>query len=115
MKKNIEIIGVPSDLGANIRGSAMGPEAIRIAHLSERIQALGYNVSDYGNINVPIRETISATDYLTHITSICELLAQFTADSCKRDAIPITLGGDHSVSIGSISGVSATHKNIGLC
>ncbi len=112
--KKINIIGVPSDLGANIRGSCMGPEAIRIARLINRIKKLDYRVKDLGNISVPIREKITTKSHLHYISKICTKLAESTFKSCSQGAIPITIGGDHSISIGSISGVAKKNPKIGL-
>jgi arginase len=109
--RDIEIIGVPSDLGANIRGANMGPAALRIANLHQKIEVLGFRVFDTGDILVPVRETIAAaeakTKYLTVIADICEQVHEKAYDALANGRIPITLGGDHSISIGSVSGVSS--------
>ena len=107
--RTIEIIGAPSDLGANIRGSNMGPAAIRIANLKTKIEQQGFRVVDLGDLHVPIRESlmpdIQNELYLTPIRDICQRLAEITEGIMDRGNIPITLGGDHSVAIGSISGI----------
>lgn len=108
-QRTIEIIGAPSDLGANIRGSNMGPASIRIAHLKTKIEQQGFKVVDLGDLHVPIRESlmdeIKNEFYLGPIRDICRNLATLTEGIMDRGNIPITLGGDHSVAIGSISGI----------
>jgi arginase len=111
LKKIIEIIGVPMDLGANIRGANTGPSALRIAHLHDKIKVLGYQVEDQGDILVPVRETIAKEyadkKYLKVITDICEQTCEKTYAALERGHLPLTLGGDHSIALGSISGVSS--------
>ncbi|MBC7659766.1 MAG: arginase [Chitinophagaceae bacterium] len=108
-KRTIEIIGAPSDLGANIRGSNMGPAAIRIANLKTKIEQQGFRVVDLGDLHVPIRESLNPEIqkelYLEPIRAICADLADITEGIMDRGNIPITLGGDHSVAIGSIAGI----------
>jgi len=108
--KIVDIIGVPLDLGANMRGSNMGPATIRIADLYRQIEILGFKPHDLGDISVPYREQISETDrmnnYLTVIESATTKLAHLTKASIKSGNIPLTLGGDHAIAVGSISGVS---------
>lgn len=108
-QRTIEIIGAPSDLGANIRGSNMGPASIRIAHLKKKIEQQGFKVVDLGDLHIPIRESLmqEVRDefYLTPIKDICNNLADIVEGIMDRGNIPITLGGDHSVAIGSISGL----------
>ena len=119
---SVDIIGVPTDLGANIRGAIMGPSAIRICHIKEKIEKLGIEVKDQGDITIPVRESLS-TDaaqekYLSAIHDLCARLEKEVFDSLSRGSIPLTLGGDHSLAIGSISGVSRYYaeqqKDIGL-
>lgn len=111
----VRIIGVPSDLGANLRGANIGPSAVRIASLHEKIAVLGYKIEDAGDILVPIRETLSKAaaneKYLTTITDICELLRLEVFSALKLNTLPIVIGGDHSIAIGTISGVSEFYKN----
>jgi arginase len=121
-RHEIEIIGVPSDLGANIRGANMGPAALRIANLHQKIEVLGFKVVDRGDILVPVRETISLNEanrkYLSVIADICEQVNEKAFEALSNGRIPVTLGGDHSISIGSISGVSsylaAQNKKVGV-
>lgn len=108
-KRTIEIIGAPSDLGANIRGSNMGPASIRIADLKKKIEQQGFGVIDLGDLHVPIRESLQAEirkeKYLTPIRDICANLADITEGVMDRGNIPITLGGEHSLAIGSVGGI----------
>lgn len=108
--KTVEIIGAPLDLGANIRGANMGPSAMRIAHLHEKIKVLGYNVSDRGDLLIPVRETIlekyHTENFLTVIADLCEQMSEITYQALADNKIPICIGGDHSIAIGSIIGVS---------
>ncbi len=111
---SVRIIGVPSDLGANIRGANVGPSAVRIAGLHDKISALGYKIEDAGDILVPIRETLPESaakeKYLTTITDVCDLLRLEVEMSLDRDMMPIVIGGDHSIAMGTISGTSAFYR-----
>jgi arginase len=113
----IEIIGVPIDLGADRRGVDMGPSAIRYAHLQQKIEALGYGVEDKGNIEVPIAETCSITDpklkYIDCIVPMSRRAAGAVASCVEAGQFPLVLGGDHSLSLGSIRGAAKT-KTLGV-
>jgi arginase len=113
----IDIIGVPIDLGAGRRGVDMGPSAIRYADLHNKLEKLGYSLNDKGNIEVPIQETCSITDpklkYIDCIIPMGRRVAGAVATSVQRDGFPLVLGGDHSLSVGSIRG-AAKHKKLGV-
>jgi len=113
----IDIIGVPIDLGADRRGVDMGPSAIRYAHLHQKLEAMGYNVEDKGNIEVPIQETCSITDpnlkYIDCIIPMGRRAAGAVATSIQAGRFPLVLGGDHSLSVGSIRG-AARYKKLGI-
>ena len=113
----IDIIGVPIDLGADRRGVDMGPSAIRYAHLQQELKKLGYTVQDKGNVEVPIAEMCSITDpkmkYIDCIVPMSRRVAGAVATSIQSGHIPLVLGGDHSLSLGSIRG-AAKHKKIGV-
>lgn len=121
-KKIIEIIGVPSDLGANVRGACMGPAALRTAELSARLQQLGYQIMDQGDIVVPIRDGLTQSDrnnhFLDQIQQICLDLATRIEKALDEQRFPMVLGGDHSIAMGSIAGVSnhfhKQQKKLGL-
>lgn len=113
----IDIIGVPIDLGADRRGVDMGPSAIRYAHLHQRLEGLGYTLQDTGNIEVPIQEMCSITDpklkYIDCIIPMGRRVAGAVATSIQGGRFPLVLGGDHSLSLGSIRG-AAKYKKLGV-
>lgn len=113
----IDIIGVPIDLGADRRGVDMGPSAIRYAHLRQKLEALGYVVQDEGNIEVPIAETCAITDprlkYIDCIVPMSRRAAGAVAISVQGGRFPLVLGGDHSLALGSIRG-AAKIKTLGV-
>ena len=108
--EDIRLIGVPLDLGAGRRGVDMGPSALRIAGLRERLERLGYRVTDTGNVSVTIPETADPGDprahYLREIAAVAEGLADRVTEAMRDGALPLVLGGDHSLSIGTIAGAS---------
>ncbi len=109
MKNNIRIIGIPLDLGQTHRGVNMGPSAIRYAGLSDRLRELGYNVSDYGNVNFPIRETLFEKGrefVLPAIVEANENIYKEASRAIEDNTLPIFLGGDHSIAIGTIGGIT---------
>jgi arginase len=118
----VAIMGVPLDLGAGRRGVDMGPSAFRVAELDERIAELGYDVLDTGDLPVAIAETQSVGDprlkYLKEIKDVCELLRDRVYNARKKGQIPLVLGGDHSIAMGSIAGLAKYHherkEKIGL-
>jgi arginase len=106
----IAILGAPLDLGAGRRGVDMGPSAIRVARLNARIAALGYHVSDLGNVAVEQPESRPVGDerarYLKEITVTCGRIARAVGKALSEGAFPLVLGGDHSVAVGTVAGVS---------
>ena len=106
MKGSIRIIGAPVDLGQSHRGVDMGPSAIRYAGLLSRLRDLGYTVTDVGNIPVRVRDSLAEQELLSEITSACETIYRLAGEAVADDCKPIFLGGDHSISIGSVGGVS---------
>jgi arginase len=119
---HISIIGAPLDLGQDRRGVDMGPSAVRVANLNERIRSLGYDVEELGNIAVEQAEAWPPGDphakYLAQIARTCELLALKVSETLERGSMPLVLGGDHSVAVGTVSGVARhfrrREQNIGL-
>src|SRR6476660_1803411 len=101
------LIGVPLDLGAGRRGVDMGPSAIRIAGLSERLSSLGYSVTDRGDLVAPIPETRDVEHehkkYIAEIAQVCQRVYETALESLKANAMPIVLGGDHSLATGSVA------------
>ncbi|HKG23899.1 MAG TPA: arginase [Blastocatellia bacterium] len=114
MKKKVKIIGVPMDLGAGRRGVDMGPSAIRVAGLNQSIAMLGHQVSDGGNIHVAPPESIpqesARARYLPEISAACEELAARVEEALEDGALPVILGGDHSIAIGSVAGLAAYYR-----
>jgi arginase len=113
-KSTVAIIGVPLDLGAGRRGVDMGPSAFRVAELNERISELGHEVKDLGDLRVAIPETQGLGDphlkYLKEIKEICENLRDRVYDVRKKGHVPLVLGGDHSIAMGTIAGLSKYHR-----
>ena len=120
MTKSVEIVGVPMDLGGFRRGVDMGPSAIRYAGLRRTLTALGYQVRDRGNLRVADRDErdevanargANQAHHADEIIRVAEELAQVVAEIAKSDAIPVVLGGDHSIGIGTIAGLArAGHR-----
>lgn len=117
--KVVRIVGVPMDLGQSRRGTDMGPSALRYAGLQEHIARLGYEVHDLGNIIVPVVEQIAETEqdtesrkarHLGAVTQVCEAIYERARECNQSNAFSIFLGGDHSMSVGSVSGMAATQK-----
>lgn len=111
LKKTIDLIGFPMDLGADRRGVGMGPTAVRIAGIVEELESLGYLVLDIGDIPVLSKERQTLVNprlkYLDEIVRASGLLAQEIHRSLENGHFPLCIGGDHSMAIGSIAGVSA--------
>jgi arginase len=100
------------DLGASRRGVDMGPSAVRYTDLRDRLEKLGHNVEDAGNVAVPFREDAArgaqrGARYLGAITDVCTDVAARTKAAVAEKRIPVVLGGDHSVAAGSIAGAAA--------
>jgi len=106
MKDKIRIIGIPTDLGQTHRGVDVGPSAIRYAGLSSRLEQLGYLVQDAGNIHVPIRGSLKLQDLFPAIRKACTTAYAAAKDAVSDGWLPIFLGGDHSIAIGTIGGMS---------
>ncbi len=110
MPQKIRIIGVPIDLGQSRRGVDMGPSALRVAGLQSRLRQLGHQVEDFGNIAVKQAEEQhygeKRAQYLNEIAETCRGLAEITERTLQEGLLPLVLGGDHSLAIGSFSGVS---------
>jgi arginase len=109
--KRVSIIGVPLGFGCGIAGVDIGPAALRVARLNQRVAQLGYEVRDLGDMRIvrpsEIAEPVKGIRYLPEITRACEELAAEVQNVLRAGELPLTLGGDHSIAIGSISGVSA--------
>jgi arginase len=108
--RKIRVIGVPLDLGQSRRGVDMGPSAVRVAGLEARLEALGHVVEDAGNIAVAIpeqkKEGHPNAKYLKEITATCTKHAELVLKTLEAGKTPVVLGGDHSVAVGTVAGVS---------
>ncbi|MGA3264601.1 MAG: arginase [Terracidiphilus sp.] len=115
--RRIRVIGVPLDMGASRRGVDMGPSAVRVAGLEARLEALGHQVTDGGNIRVEIAETRTSGNksahYLAEITETCTRTAEAVVKTLEEGMTPLLLGGDHSLAAGSVSGVAEFYRRRG--
>ena len=106
----IRILGVPLDLGQEHRGVDMGPSAVRAAGLNSALKALGHQVEDAGNIHVRIAEEQHfgdrRTKYLNEIAETCREVAERVYQTVEAGLFPLSLGGDHSIAVGTQAGVS---------
>lgn len=110
-KSAVDIIGFPMDLGTSRRGVGMGPSALRIAGIVEKLKNLGCRVVDHGDVPIKMRENLQVADpklkYLEEIVRASRVLAGKVENALTRRRVPISIGGDHSMAIGSIAGVAA--------
>jgi arginase len=106
----VAIVGAALDLGASRRGVDMGPSAIRYAGLLSRIEALGRDCVDLGNVQTPVYEALAVGDpkarFLDVIRSACEEVAALVAGAVAGGRLPLVLGGDHSVALGTLGGLA---------
>ncbi len=107
----VAIIGAALDLGQGRRGVDMGPSAIRYAGLYTRISELGRACEDWGNVVTPVAESIAFGDerarFLDEIKATCERIADLVAKAKAKGYMPLVLGGDHSVALGTLGGLAA--------
>jgi arginase len=113
-KRQVALIGAPLDLGAGRRGVDMGPSAIRYAGLAEHLaEKLGIATDDHGNVEAPVAESLSRGDenarYLAKILELCDEVAKLVSEATRAGKLPLVLGGDHSVALGSLVGMAAVH------
>jgi arginase len=115
---HVRVIGVPMDLGADRRGVDIGCSAIRYAGLNDQLRNLGYEVHDVGNIVVPQPESQSIGNtrlkYLEPILKVSNELADTVISALEANEFPLVLGGDHSIALGSITGVTRVYKDISV-
>jgi arginase len=115
-KQNISLIGVPTDIGAGHRGASMGPEAMRVANLALKLEQRGFQVIDRGNLQGPINPWQPPIDGYRHLGEVVTWnTAVYTAvqRELKEGRLPIMLGGDHCLAIGSITAVAEHCRNTG--
>ena len=108
--KRVAIIGAALDLGAGRRGVDMGPSAIRYAGLEERLRSIGYECLDWGNIETAVVEATPEHDvrarYLPEIRTACGRVAQLVGHAIAEGYVPLVLGGDHSIAMGTLGGLA---------
>ena len=120
--QTVHIIGVPLDLGAGRRGVDMGPSALRIAGLAERLAELGVAVLDRGDLAAPIPEMMTPGNqqkkFIAEIAGVCDRLQQTALATLAEGGFPVVIGGDHSVSAGSVAAAAAhartRHETLGV-
>ncbi len=112
--KKIRVIGVPLDLGQSRRGVDMGPSAVRVAGLESKLEQLGHQVEDGGNVGVAIPEQKNPgkpdAKYLKEITATCTKHADLVVKTLEAGKVPLSLGGDHSMAVGSVSGLAEFYR-----
>jgi arginase len=112
----IALIGVPTDIGAGHRGASMGPEALRVAGIAEALRSHGLDVLDYGNVQGPVNPWQPPTEGYRHLPEVAEwnrLTMEAVSASLGRGELPIVLGGDHCLGIGSITAVARHCRDTG--
>jgi arginase len=116
-QSHIAIIGAPMDLGAGRRGVDMGPSALRLANLNEKLSSLGYDIEDLGNVLVDQPEATpvgrESARYLQQIAHTCTRLMEMVEQAADQTKVPLVLGGDHSIAIGTIAGMSNHYRKAG--
>lgn len=116
-QRTASVISVHMDLGAGRRGVDMGPSAIRLAGVVDGIERLGRKVVEGGAVNVHQPETVTVGDaharYLDEVVDVCSALRDRTEASCGEDQLPVILGGDHSIAMGSVAGAARHFRKRG--
>jgi arginase len=116
MNQNISLIGAPTDIGAGARGASMGPEALRVAGLRTALEAHGLTVHDTGNLNGPANPWLPPTEGYRHLNEVVawnRAVHDAMFAELQRGHLPILLGGDHCLGIGSISAVARHCRAVG--
>ena len=114
VKRSLSILGVPLGYGASMAGVDIGPAALRVARITQRIARLGYSVHDLGDMRLERPQSLPEADeklkYVREISSACEQLATEVEEILKANQLPLVLGGDHSIAIGSFAGAASYYK-----
>ncbi|HSG49037.1 MAG TPA: arginase [Longimicrobiales bacterium] len=117
LKQDIAVVSVSIDLGAGRRGVDMGPSALRLAGLNQRLESLGYRVREVGTVNARDPEVTTQGEsrlrFLNEVTQVCKETYRLVADALDAGCFPLVLGGDHSLSIGSVPAVAAHYRRRG--
>ena len=112
-ERKAAIIGAALDLGAGRRGVDMGPSAIRYAGLEDRLQELGIECDDWGNVDTVVAEATESGSpqarFLAQIKETCERIARAVARAVEEGRTPVVLGGDHSIALGTLGGLASVH------
>jgi arginase len=112
--RKVAVISVAMDLGAGRRGVDMGPSAIRIAGLNEALTELGCEVRELGHVTAPGPETVrlgrAKARYLRDVVDVCIRLRDRVTEALATDCLPLVLGGDHSISVGTVAGLVGHHR-----
>ena len=114
--RNVSLIGAPTDIGAGARGASMGPEALRVADLAATLEAHGVNVIDRGNLTGPYNPWLPPVDGYRHLNEVVawnQVVHDAIYAELKTGRLPILLGGDHCLGIGSISAVARHCRDVG--
>lgn len=115
---DISLLGMPLDYGQSRRGVDMGPSAIRYAGAQQRLEALGHHVTDTGDVNVPAGDRVgkdtSGLKNLEEVTTACTELAERVSAITEAGRFPLVFGGDHSMAIGTLAGLSDKYSNLGV-
>jgi arginase len=113
VERKAAIIGAALDLGAGRRGVDMGPSAIRYAGLEDRLQELGIECDDWGNVDTVVAEATASGSpqarFLDQIKETCERIARAVARAVDEERTPIVLGGDHSIALGTLGGLASAY------
>jgi arginase len=117
-ERTVAVIGAPLDLGQDRRGVDMGPSAIRYAGLDAQLERIGLRCADWGNIDAPVAEATAVGDeharFLEQIKAACDRVAKLVARAAHDGFMPLVLGGDHSVALGTLVGLAQTHGSGGV-
>ena len=115
--RSICIIGVPLDLGQSRRGVDMGPAAIRYADLDRRLERLGCAIRDCGNVEIPVRDTLpreGGLKFMPAVVEACERVYDAGARAVGEGDVPLVLGGDHSIALGTVTAATASGERTGV-
>jgi arginase len=116
MNTQISLVGAPTDIGAGMRGASMGPEALRVAHLRRTLESHGLQVQDRGNLTGPSNPWLPPTNGYRHLDEVVawnQSLHDAVYAELQLGRLPIVLGGDHCLGVGSISAVARHCRDTG--